>query len=198
MKKIKLSGVLLILTAFVCGCGVVNNLNMVKNNFATGLTTHPYKVSDKDIDAVLASGKGIVDIYFAGDVQTVWKKVNEDGTVSKKDYYLTYMQVGSRGRRKSQLEPGTYFLNGYLFSKGNISYRRGTEANTLQDKNYGWDEENAKAYCFAFTLKPGQLLEIPDVIMTGTSTTGDSICQKFSFEDENISSEDFYIGDLSK
>jgi hypothetical protein len=179
-------------------CGFVNNLNTIKNNLKEDLTAHPLKVKDADKENVLSSGMGIVEMYFGKNVETTWRKIEDNGSIGSDVYKLTYFGTASSGRVNSKLEPGTYFLDGVRFNEGNLHIRSGSSSNTIQNKVYGWDSDKNEAKCFSFTLRAGEELIIPDVATTNISGSKDDTCPHLRFIDDNVVSDLFKIGPLSK
>lgn len=93
----------------IAGCGLVNNVGLIGKNLTRLFGSHPYAVKEGEEEQVLKSEKGIVDLYFTKNIGTAWMRIDENGNIDSKNYTLTYNEIGGTGRRKSQLEPGTYF-----------------------------------------------------------------------------------------
>ncbi|MDR0953174.1 MAG: hypothetical protein LBM71_03165 [Elusimicrobiota bacterium] len=193
MKKIV---VICFICSFIIGCGIANNLVTVGGDLTSLVTPHPLKVKDADMEEVLASGYGIVDIYFAPNAETTWRKIEDDGTIGKKSLKLTYFDAASSGRKKSKLEPGTYFMDGARFNQGNMHYRSGSSYNKLKNKSYGWDEEKNEAKCFSFTIKAGEYLYIPDIQLL-PKYDKDDICFVMGMSGEWPNTDSYKVGYLS-
>lgn len=178
----------------VAGCGVVNNTGLIGKNLTRLFTPHPYAVKKGEEEQILKSGKGIVDLYFTKNIGTAWMRIDENGNIDPKNYTLTYNEVGGTGRRKSQLKPGTYFLNGFI-GEGIMS---GYYARSIMMKNFGWDEKNNKARCFSFKVKAGEVLKIPDIKYEGFFGREDDICPKLSYTETRPNNALYEIGDESK
>lgn len=179
----------------IASCGLVNNMGVVGKNLSRLFSTHPYAVKEGEEEQVLKSGKGIVDLYFTKDLGTAWMRIDEKGNIDSKNYTLTYSELGGMGRRKSQLEPGTYFLNGFIANGDGMTgyYTRSTKMGA-----FGWDKEKNKAKCFSFTVKAGETLVIPDVIYRGFPAGKDSICPKLSYSVNPAVNAPYMIGEESK
>ena len=156
---------------------------------------HPYAIKEGTEAEVLASNKGIVDMNFI-NVGTAWVRVMPDGTINDHNYTLTYNEIGGIGRRRSQLPPGTYFLNGII---GN-SMTSGYYIRSLIMENFGWDAENKQARCFSFTIKAGEVLTIPDIEVNYNPLLANNktICPILTFVDDTPTSTSFAIGPDSK
>ena len=185
---------LLILFVLICGCGFVNNTGVACKNLTRLLTTHPYSVKEGQEEEVLKSGKGIVDLYFTDDLATAWVRIDENGNIDSKNYTLTYNEIGGRGRRISQLEPGTYFLNGFI---ANGQVMTGYYVRSIKMENFGWDKENNKAKCFSFTVKAGEKIVIPDIKYLGFDNGKDNICPKLAYSVEPEKNAPYQIGEKS-
>lgn len=197
MKKcIALIALLLFL---LTGCGLVNNFGVIGKNLSRGLTPHAQAVDAGKEEEVLASGMAIVDINFGNNVGTAWRRVAPDGSIEETNYYLTYNELGTRGRRVSQLLPGTYFLNGVVVSGGGMS---GYYARSIGVESFGWNEDAKEARCFSFTVKAGQFLLIPDISVNYDANymnAHDTICPALAFKEPASAESYFYkVGPESK
>ena len=190
IKKVLLSSSILL----IAGCGVVNNVGLIGKNVTRLFGSHPYAVKEGEEEQVLKSEKGIVDLYFTKNIGTAWMRIDENGNIDSKNYTLTYNEIGGTGRRKSQLEPGTYFLNGFI-GEGIMS---GYYARSIKLEAFGWDKENKKARCFSFKVKAGEVLRIPDIKYEGFSGRENDICPKLSYTETRPDNALYEIGDESK
>jgi hypothetical protein len=180
---------------FLAGCGVVNNVGVIGKNLGRALSAHPYSVEEGKEKEILASGKGIVDVDF-GPAGTAWARIAPDGTIEDENYVLTYNELGATGRRRSQLPPGTYFLNGVAGKDVMTGYY----VRSIKMENFGWDDEKKQARCFSFTLEAGEVLIIPKAaVNTGNiKFQSDGICPKISFADGASTSPRYAIGPESR
>ncbi|MDR2933912.1 MAG: hypothetical protein LBU68_01355 [Rickettsiales bacterium] len=198
---------LIILATTLVGCGIVNNVGLIGKNLGRITSGHEYAVEEGKEKEILASGKAIVDMDF-GAVGTAWVRVNPDGTIDDKNYTLTYHEIGSIGRRKSVLPPGTYFLNGAvgqsdgnnMLSSTEGMFQSGYYARSIEVENFGWDAEKKQARCFSFTVKAGETLVIPKVkaVRNYLMNSDATICPIFSFVGGAVNDTRFSVGPESR
>jgi hypothetical protein len=198
--EVKFKGFLLLsLLVVVTGCGFVNDVGIVSRNVVRTFTPHLYSVKDGEEEEIFRSGKGIVDLNFTGNIATAWQRVDKNGDIDTENYTLTYNELGSRGRRRSQLKPGTYFFNGFFEDSKIIT---GYYANSINIEPLGWDKEKNEARCFSFTIRAGETLVIPDIQYNGFDENKmkmeDSICPKLSYTIEPPADAPYKIGPESK
>ena len=180
------------------GCGVANNIGVIGKNLTRLATPHPYSVEEGKEQEVLASGKSIVDLDFGEGTGTAWRRVNPDGSIDPKDYTLSYLEIGDRGRKRSQIPPGTYFLNGVMSETESVM--SGYYIRSIDVIDFGWDETKKEARCFSFTVKPGEMLIIPDVLMANNPLMRENktICPKLSFKGAVPEGAPYSIGPESR
>ncbi len=121
-------------------------------------------------------------------------RIDEDGNIDPKNYTLTYNELGGTGRRKSQLEPGSYFLNGFI-GEGVMT---GYYVRSMKMEAFGWDKEKNRAKCFSFKVKAGEILVIPDIKYEGFIDEKNNICPKLSYTVNPSDNALYEIGDDSK
>lgn len=165
MKKIT-TFILVLLTLSSCGLARynANMFHMLKSD----LTPHGHKVKKSGKNSFPENGTGIVSLDLkspsGSGVNSLWRKVNEDGTFSKRTD-LTYANPFKKGRTESMLEPGTYFLDGLgvtLPSYGGY-VRIGAFSDLFSKEQFGWDLSKNQPVWFSFTIKKGQEVYIPDI-----------------------------------
>ena len=181
-SKAHIALLLILLTSLpACSSAVndaANSVGVSGRNLVSTVLPHPYRFEQKDRQEILDSGRAIVSLYFATDVKTSWRKVLPDGSVSEQIFTLTYSSSTFSGRRESKLEPGTYFLDGVIFSDGKQYYSKGSESEPFSEVAQGWNYPLGEAKCFSFTLEPGQDLFIPNVEVSPNETFPNSVCPR--------------------
>lgn len=175
----------------ITACGLVNDFGVVGKNLKRLLGTHPYAVNEGEEEQILKSGKAIVSLYFTNNLGTAWMRIDENGNIDPKNYTLTYSEFGSMGRRKSQLEPGTYFLNGVVANNEGMT---GYYVRSTKMESFGWDKEKNEAKCFSFTVKAGETLVIPDIEYLGLLLEENNICPKLSYTVKPSDNAQYKIG----
>ncbi len=206
--NIKFCLIIIIISLSGCG-GLVNNLYTNPYTVIKDLTPHGNKVKRSGKDSFPENGMSIVSLNFIGGkeeykaaaVDTLWRKVNDDGTFSKR-ISLTYVNPFKKGRLESMIEPGTYFLDGFRYINNNNSIRVGAFLELMGvNTQKGWDLSNKKPLWFSFTVEKGKEVYIPDVLVSGRCLNGSNSCGGDSFEltmkiDESYSKklENYQIG----
>lgn len=194
-------------------CGMLHNFYLIGYDF-TALRPHPYRVTSEIENSPNKKGLGIVTLDFRTDnkeykdydgVNTIWRKINDDGTVGKK-ITLTYAQLIKRGPTRVALEPGTYFIDGlrYVAEKKNS---RGMESlayvgaftKLYSNEQKGWDFTKKQPRWFKFTVKAGQEIKIPEISIHGYCKSGSDTCDGDDFVvkmvtkgQENKQPKDYY------
>lgn len=169
----------------ITSCGFGNNLYLIGYNL-TEFMPNKYKVTDKIEDDFPKNGLAIVDLNFRVNnekdgINTVWRRINEDGTYSKR-MALTYIDVFKRGRVRVVLEPGTYFLDGLRYPDGNKYISIGAFNKMYSNKQKGWDENKEKPLYFSFVAKKGKELKIPDIFVFANCRNSRNSCSGESLE----------------
>lgn len=163
--------------------GLANNLRLTFYNVTTNSLPHSHKVKRSGQNAFPQNNMSVVNLNFkttSGYVDTIWRKVNNDGTFSDR-ISLTYTNPFTSGRIESMIEPGKYFLDGIRFREGNILVSEGSFRNMISRKQNGWDESRNEALWFSFEVKAGEELYVPDVIVAGKCLNGRYSCSNEDF-----------------
>jgi len=172
----KISLFLILFTISSCGMG--NNFALMGYNLSA-ISPNSHKVTKEIEDTFPQNGLAIVSLNFQSEddyqdhrgVNTIWRKVNNDGTYGKRMTF-TYIELLKRGRVKLALEPGTYYIDGIRFLKEYkkshqlFEFSNGIFHKFYSDDQWGWDFDKKQAKWFSFTVKAGQELEIPDIFIS--------------------------------
>lgn len=168
----------------LANCGIVNSFYTIGYSFKTELTPHSYKVKRTGENSFPENGKSVVSLSFmVGDghkksgVDTLWRKINDDGSFSKR-IHLTYWDPFKRGRIESMIEPGKYFLDGFRYNNGKFYMEAGSFSALITHKQGGWDKVKKEAMWFSFEVKKGKEIFIPDVEVLGTCVNNSTRCEQ--------------------
>lgn len=105
-------------------------------------------------------------------VLTFWRKIEEDGKKSGR------IAVGKAFRLYDpttiQLDPGTYYLDSFQVGSSQNSFCVSQGGHYLTRN--GWDDAANKPYYLSFTIKEGDVLELPEVVFN-------SDCKSAAFKD---------------
>lgn len=191
--------------ALVTGCGLANNLYTSHYTIIKDLTPHGHKVKRDGKNSFPGNGSGVVSLNFiAGNeskpvgVDTLWRKVNGDGTFSDR-ISLTYFNPFKDGRVESMLEPGTYFLDGLRYGYNQQHIRVGAFTSLIETNTQkGWDTTKNQPRWFSFTIKEGEELAVPDVVVSARCGSGFYSCEGSNFiisiKISDIKSANYKIG----
>lgn len=182
MKNLNQKLCLILTLLILSNCGLINNHYTIGYNLVKGFSPHEHKVKRDGENSFPANGQSVVSLNFVVDntnkkagVDTLWRKINDDGTFSKR-ITLTYLTMFKDGRTESTLEPGTYFLDGFRYGDGAIYVTAGAFTYLMANEPKGWDASKNQPLWFSFTLEKGKEVFVPDVAISSKCLSGSSGC----------------------
>lgn len=188
MKNLNKKIIPILITLLLSGCGLANNLYTSHYTVIKDLTPHGHKVRRSGGNSFPENKMGVVSLNFvAGEkpktvgVDTLWRKINNDGTFSKR-ISLTYLNPFKDGRVDSMLEPGTYFLDGLRYAYNNRIISIGAFTALIKtSEQKGWDSTRKKPLWFSFNVEKGKEIIIPDISLSARCVNGYNSCDGDSF-----------------